>query len=695
MRLVDCIIRQHDIRLVLLATFIGTMGCFTAFNMLSRAAAATRFASLAWRFGAALVFGGGLFSTHFIIELAYNPGVPVAYEVRTTLLSLLIACSGAAAGVLVYTSERCGRWSVLGGGLLIGVSIAAMHFAGIRALRLPGTIVGEPIDFAASVLLAIALPTVGCSAARNPKEVHNRISGTFCLLLAILGQHFVGAAGITIVPGPEPPIGEAVWGSGQLAMLVASISSVVLLLSFFGTVFDQHLESKRAQAQIRHLAHHDALTGLPNRILLSERLENAIEVGKRTGTAFAVLCIDLDRFKFVNDLLGHDGGDRLLLQAGDRLRGAVRGMDTVARLGGDEFAVVQMLPGAERAGAIHLAQRIVRQFSVPFDIDGNQVECGVSIGIAHYPADGATGSGLLRSADTALYRAKQDGRGRYCLFEKEMELRKQERRALEHDLRQAVRRGEMQLHYQPLFDCTTGRVDGFEALLRWIHPTRGAVPPDQFIQLAEESGIICALGLWVLKSACAEAASWREPLRIAVNLSPAQFRQGDLPSAVGEILQSTGLDPQRLELEVTEGLLISDSEAALRMLRALKALGVRISLDDFGTGYSSLSYLLRFPFDKLKIDKSFVQALGTDQGATSIVAAILALGQSLNLSITAEGVETEEQLQRLRAQCCDQVQGFLLGKPTTPDLLIAMLGARAERSAAEAPVRAEALEVNV
>jgi diguanylate cyclase (GGDEF)-like protein len=694
MKIIECIVQQHEIGLVLIAALICTVACFTTFNMLSRGEAASRLPRWAWRFGAALVFGGGVFSTHFVAELAYHPGVLVAYEVSTTLLSLVIACSGAAITILLYTWRQSQRWSIVSG-LLLGATIAAMYLTGMHAIRLPGSILFDPRYMAASVLTGVLLSIIGFSAAQNLRELGSRLSGAFCLLLAILGQHFIAMAGVSAIPGPERLLGPEVWGSGPLAVFVATITSAILLLSFFGTVFDQHLESKRAQAQIRYLAHHDGLTGLPNRILLNERIAHALEAARRSGAGIAVLCVDLDRFKFVNDLLGHDGGDRLLIEAAERLRGNVRGSDTVARLGGDEFAVVQTLKHNPRTEAENLAKRIVRHFAMPFEVQGNQIECGASIGVAIYPDDGSTGAVLLKNADTALYRAKQDGRGRYCLFEPEMDLRMQQRRALEQDLRHAIERGEMQLHYQPLFDCSSGQLDGFEALLRWTHPKHGPIPPDKFIPLAEECGLISSIGTWVLKTACAEAVSWQQALRVAVNMSPAQFRQGDLPAIVAEILGSTGLSPHRLELEVTEGLLISDSEGALKILQALKDLGVRISLDDFGTGYSSLSYLLRFPFDKLKIDKSFVQALGTDTGATSIVAAILALGQSLNLSITAEGVETEQQLRMLQEQCCDQVQGFLLGKPITPNLLFTIVNARAGRvsapsgaSAASGPVDA-------
>ncbi len=421
-------------------------------------------------------------------------------------------------------------------------------------------------------------------------------------------------------------------------------------------------ERKRAERRIAFLAQHDGLTGLANRGLFLDHMAQALNHAQRAAQGVALLLVDLDGFKSVNDMLGHPVGDALLNAAGRRLRRTVRAIDTVARLGGDEFAILMPLIGQPQP-ALALADRVLRVLAEPFALGQQVIGVGASVGIAIYPADAATGDALLRAAGLALHRAKGDGKGTCRFFEAEMGNRLQERRMLEHDLRAALTRGELALHYQPQVDTNSLAVRGYEALLRWRHPQRGWISPAVFIPIAEESGLICEIGQWVLQTACTEAAGWKQPLRVAVNLSPVQFRQRDLPDAVLATVRRAGLNSQRLELEVTEGVLIDDAARALDILGALKQHGMRIALDDFGTGYSSLSYLRRFPFDVLKIDKSFVQALGKDAGADAIVRMVLALGRSLNLDVIAEGVETEEQLAHLREQGCRQVQGFLLGRP--------------------------------
>ncbi len=421
-------------------------------------------------------------------------------------------------------------------------------------------------------------------------------------------------------------------------------------------------DRKLAEARIRHLAHHDSLTGLPNRILLNERLAEAVASATAGGRGFAVLCLDLDGFKTVNDTMGHEAGDLLLSLLADRLRTLIRPTDTVARTGADDFVIVQRdVDNAE--GAARMVQRLIDNLADPVSIDGYELTVSTSIGIALYPRDGGEGRALLKNADTALYRAKADGPGIFRFFEPEMDRSLQERRALEHDLRLALQQDKIDVYFQPQFSCATLDVVGFEALARWRDPVRGMVPPGIFIPIAEECGLIEQLGRFVLERACELAASWRPQCRVAVNLSPAQFRDHGLPQLLAETLNRTKLPAGLLELEVTEGVLIRDEEQALATLRALKAQGVRIALDDFGTGYSSLSYLRRFPFDKIKIDKSFVQAQQSDAGAQAILEAIVAMSGRLNLIVTAEGVETEEQLAMIRRQRCTEVQGYLLGKP--------------------------------
>jgi diguanylate cyclase (GGDEF)-like protein len=421
-------------------------------------------------------------------------------------------------------------------------------------------------------------------------------------------------------------------------------------------------ERRAAEERIRHMANHDALTGLPNRTLFQDRLAQAVARSKRGAATAAVLCLDLDRFKNINDISGHDVGDELLRQVGERLANSIRADDTVARLSGDEFAVIQV-GVAHPDGPAILADRLVKVLAQPFEIAGHQLVIGTSIGISLYPGDGEDDEELLRAADTALYRAKAAGRGTFRFFEAEMDVRLQERRHLERDLRQALATQQLDLHYQPLVDCLGIKVLGFEALVRWNHPERGFVSPADFIPLAEECGLIMPLGTWVLRRACRDAMTWPGDTIVAVNLSPVQFRNTDIAREILSVLEETGLPAHRLELEITEGVLIDDTQRVLSILSELKSAGVRLSLDDFGTGYSSLSYLQRFPFDKIKIDRSFIWEMEKNRDSMAIVRAVIALGRSLRITVTAEGVETQQQLALLRSEHCDQAQGFLIGRP--------------------------------
>lgn len=437
-------------------------------------------------------------------------------------------------------------------------------------------------------------------------------------------------------------------------------------------------EQLRIQARMAHMAHHDALTDLANRVLLRERMEQALNL--KDGERVAILCLDLDRFKAINDTLGHPVGDELLKAVGERLRRCVRKGDTIARLGGDEFAVLQVSRDQPR-DATKLARRICQAISEPFDLGEHHVVVDTSVGIAVTPDDGDNPDMLLKNADLALYRAKSDGRGTFRFFEPEMDTRMKERRDLEIELRRALHKGQLQLYYQPLVNLATNAISGFEALLRWQHPVNGLIPPADFIPLAEEIGLIIPIGEWVLREACKEAASWPGDLKVAVNLSPTQFKSRTLVQTVVSALASSGLAPQRLELEITESVLLHDNEATLKRLHQLRELGVRISMDDFGTGYSSLSYLRNFPFDKIKIDRSFVGDLAHGDDAVAIVRAVANLAARLGMATTAEGVETEEQLERIRAEGCTEMQGYLFSPPR-PAAEIARLFLHQERDKA-------------
>ncbi|MEA2988399.1 MAG: hypothetical protein QOG83_1110, partial [Alphaproteobacteria bacterium] len=453
------------------------------------------------------------------------------------------------------------------------------------------------------------------------------------------GTHFHELSGGRVVASMHRPTSDGGW--------VATYEDVT--------------ERRQAEAKIIHMARHDALTNLPNRVLFREQMEHALAHVDR-DQSLAVLYLDLDRFKSVNDTLGHPVGDALLCAVTDRLQTLVRGNDIVARLGGDEFAIVQT--GAPQpTGAKTLATRVIESIAEPFDIEGHQIIIGTSIGVAIAPSDGNEPDQLLRNADMALYRAKAEGRGTYHFFQPAMDAQMQARRILELDLRKALAAGEFELYYQPLIDLANNEISGFEALVRWNHPKRGLVVPGEFIPLAEEIGLIGQLGEWVLRQACLEAAHWDPQLSIAVNLSPVQFRNSTVVLSVVSALGASGLAATRLELEITETVLLQDTASVLDALHQLRVLGVRISMDDFGTGYSSLSYLRSFPFDKIKIDRSFVAELGKKDDCVAIIRAVTGLGGSFGMATTAEGVETEDQLEILRSEGCTQAQGYLFSAP--------------------------------
>jgi diguanylate cyclase (GGDEF)-like protein len=437
-------------------------------------------------------------------------------------------------------------------------------------------------------------------------------------------------------------------GEDELARLAGSFNEMV------GKIVER-------EERITQLAFNDTLTGLPNRTMFQQQLEHLFRTSEASGALFALHCLDLDQFKVVNDTLGHPAGDALLIETAHRVQHAARG-HFVARLGGDEFVVLQTV-GEDRDAIDRLARDILGEITRPLSLDGNEVMPSTSIGIAIAPQDGRDGGTLLRSADLALYRAKEAGRGTYAFFEESLNERAQQRRALETDLRLALERGEFELFYQPLFDLEHNRVCSFEALLRWHHPTRGLVSPVEFVPVAEDTGLIVPIGAWVIREASAQAAHWPEHVRVAVNVSAVQFHRGSLNETILRALADSGLAPQRLEVEITESIFLDGGEATLRLLHSLRSLGVRIALDDFGTGYSSLSYLQSFPFDKLKIDRSFIQNLLTREGASAIVHAITELANALGMETTAEGVEETAQLMELRAHGCSSVQGYLFSEP--------------------------------
>ena len=672
----------------------------------------------------ALLLTAGIGGMHYLGAAAMRFVGTTSYDATSVLCSFIAcACLSIPAMTLATDLSRLSRR--LGSSALLCGAVCVLHFTGMSAMRMPSGLVdaAHPGFIGSAILAAVVSATsvailsvslilvvidqhleewtgrerlrlrqlVGVSfegllVERDGRvlEVNDRLADmcgeTSAQLVgreitAVLRSRSAHGRSISSIVDPTGESFELLRGLDDPIPVELLIRKVTYDQGPATAIAVRDLTARyESEARILHHAQHDPLTGLANRALLGERLSVAMKAATVSNLSVSMLCVDLDRFKPVNDTLGHDIGDKLLLAVSSRLTALTRASDTVARCGGDEFVV--LLAAHDGPYAASLASRIVVELASTFVIDGQDVDISASVGVAMFPRDATSGPELLRCADIAMYRAKREGRGGFCNFERGMDEELRSRRSLERDLRAAIGRGELALHYQPLVDCQSGLTDGFEALLRWSHPTRGNVPPSDFIPLAEETGAITSIGRWVLVTACREAASWARDLRIAVNVSAVQFRQGDLAAEVFDVLNETGLDPARLEIEVTESVLIDDPSRAMDVLSRLRTLGVVVSLDDFGTGYSSLSYLRSYPFDKIKIDRSFVAALGDSPRANSVVRAVVALGHSLDLHVIAEGVETQTQLDILQSHRCDQVQGFLLGRPGPRERYIDILSTR-------------------
>ncbi|MEH2554181.1 diguanylate cyclase (GGDEF)-like protein/PAS domain S-box-containing protein [Bradyrhizobium algeriense] len=779
-RVLTCLTTEHDWRLVVLAGTICWLASAVAISLFHRARASSGRTRAVWIGLDAAVGGCGIWATHFVAMLAYDPGANAGYSISITSLSLVFAITIVAIGLCIALSSA--RQSVIAlGGAVIGGGVAAMHYTGMAALELPAFIVWSPGIVAASIVFGSLFAAMALLVAvRRDNPVHT-VAATGLLTVAIVSHHFTAMGAVTLVPDPTLGSDGLSISPTALSFLTAVAAFALLGLSLLASMIDRRAKSElhqqkvlldtaldnmsqglsmfdadgrillyndryaemmgrtgidlqgrllldvlrqqkalgrwdgdpdqfvasviaearagnsvtrtvsrngrsirvvdqpmkgggwvatfeditewqAVQEQISHMARHDALTNLPNRTLFREQLEKALRLVRRSDQ-LAVLCLDLDHFKDINDSLGHPVGDALLREVARRLGECVTEHDTVARLGGDEFAIVQFCSDCEPSAVAMLASHVVEKVSAPYEIAGHQLVIGVSIGISLAPEDGKNPDELLKKADLALYRAKEDGRGTYRFFETGMDARAQARRLLELDLRAALQRGEFEVYYQPIRDVAKDVVVAFEALVRWNHSLRGMISPVNFIPLAEETGLIVPLGDWVLRQACMDAAGWSQDVGVAVNLSPVQFKNLNLVASVKDALSASGLPAHRLELEITESVLLQNTEATLSVLHELRGFGVKISLDDFGTGYSSLSYLRSFPFDKIKIDRSFVSELATREDSMAIVRAVTGLGKSLGIVTTAEGVETDAQFDLLRQEGCTQAQGYLFSRP--------------------------------
>ena len=777
-----CLTNDHDWRLVVLAGAVCLLASAVAVILFHRAQATTGRTQFVWLALDAAAAGCGIWATHFIAMLAYDPAVGTGYNLAITILSLLIAVLITGAGLAAALLDL-GRWIAAFGGAVVGGGIAAMHYTGMMALEVPGRMTWAPNLVVASIVLGIAFGSFALHFAARRDDWVNTVIATVLFALAILLMHFTAMGAVLVVADPTRINDAAALSPAALSLVIAGIVTIVLGICLVAALSDRQANGKlqqqkilldtalenmsqglcmfdadgrivlfneryakmmglpaaslrglslldlikyrkaageivddpqeffvrvvaaaregksntrvietsakralriieqpmqeggwvstleditewrEAQAQISHMAHHDALTGLANRTQLVEKLQNALTALPSRGGGIAVHFIDLDRFKSVNDTFGHDGGDFLLRTVAERLRSVIRIDDTVARLGGDEFVVVQT-GVSDRDQVKEFARRLTSAVTAPMKLREQAIVATVSVGVAVAPADGSNPERLLKSADLALYKAKADGRNCIRFFLAEMDTELQARFKLEKIVREAVLRDGFELHYQPVFEISERRLVGFEALIRLPAEDGTLIPPLVFIPVAEDLRLIDKVGAWVLREACRTAATWPEYLTVAVNLSPAQFLAGSVSNIVAAALKEAGLAAHRLELEITETLLLGNSEAIMAELQTLKAMGVAIVMDDFGTGYSSLSYLWRFPFDKIKIDRSFMQGFeGSSRDAKVVVKTIIALGRELNMRVTVEGVETATQLAFLDKADGDQVQGFFFGRP--------------------------------
>jgi diguanylate cyclase (GGDEF)-like protein len=697
----------YNVWLVLISMLVAVLASYTALDMAGRITATNGRSARWWLAGGSLAMGSGIWSMHFIGMLAYHMPISMGYDPWITCASWLIAILSSAFALNLVCQERLHNGRLAVGALLMGAGVCAMHYTGMAAMRMSPAIHYNQGLVALSVVIAVVASGAALWLAFRLRQHSSRVkllrAGSAIIMgFAITGMHYTGMAAAqmpanSICLASHSGI-DSLWLASLIILSTLGGLSVVLVTS----VIDMRLESRTAtlaaslasaNQELTYLALHDNLTKLPNRLLFEDRLNQAIQGARRTHTPFSVLFLDLDGFKTVNDAFGHHVGDLLLAQVAERIRGVIRASDTLARIGGDEF--VLLADFGEPTSAANLADKLVRTVSRQYRVAEHEIRISVSIGIAIYDDFAQETQELLRNADAAMYHAKSLGRRGYCFFEASMNAHAHEYLQLLQELRCAIERQELVLHYQPKFDAITASLVGVEALVRWQHPVRGLLSPDQFIPIAEKSGLIVSLGEWVLNEACRQMGEWRTQghsgWSVAVNLSPLQFAHTGLIQLVRDVLTRYSIEPRYLTLEVTESTAMQDPTASLVILQKLNDMGVKISIDDFGTGYSSLLYLKRLPATELKIDRGFVRDLAPDTEDAAIVSAIVALGRTLNLSIVAEGIETRAQQEFLTGIGCTSLQGFLLGRPMPASELLESIRvadeARVARAARNSPGR--------
>lgn len=686
---------SYDSSLVSLSVFIAIAASYTAFSLSARITDTRGKASILWLAGGAFSMGLGIWAMHFIGMLAFRLPVPVSYRIAPTLFSLLIAIvvSGFALGIA--SRSKLDLPTLIVAGAVMGIGIASMHYTGMFAMNMGMMLHFDPVLFGASIGIAVIASIIALRIVfvlGRGEALHRqkkKLVGSVVMGAAIAGMHYTGMSAARFTSGVTGIAGSSLnqyWFGVAIGFAVFMILLITIILS----LVDSHLSSRtamlvqslrNANEQLHYLALHDGLTKLPNRTFLEDRIDQAIRHATMQSGSFPVIFLDLDRFKPINDYMGHQAGDKILQTIGTRLTEYLSPDDTVARLGGDEFVIV--LSSVKDFQSIHeVAQRILEAISIPVTIDGQPVTISGSIGISLYPHDAKTFRSLLVTADNAMYHAKKKGPGNIQFFSEEINTSANQRTEMEYELRQAILHHEFELHYQPKVTIKTGYIESLEALLRWNHPARGLLFPKDFIPLAEETGLIVPLGTWVIQEACRENAGWQKAglprLRVAVNLSACQFLRQDLPTIITEALEEAGLAPDCLEIEITETLLMHDPESAEKTLSEIRSKGVHVAIDDFGTGYSSLAYLKKFSLDKLKIDRSFVMGIDVNEDDAAIVRTIITLAHSLNLRVIAEGVETAGQMAILKDLGCDAYQGYYKTVPLPAHQMVRLMKAERE-----------------
>ncbi|WP_271461014.1 putative bifunctional diguanylate cyclase/phosphodiesterase [Pantoea leporis] len=676
------LVTSYDSFTVIVSILVAMLASFTALDMAGRVASSTGKVALVWLFGGGFAMGVGIWAMHFIGMLSMSLDMVMSYDPTLTVTSMVVAILASVFALWLVCSTPTLPWLRLcGGAVVLGSGVVAMHYTGMAALMFTPGITWNWGWVAASVAIALVASGAALWLAFNLREGHGRVTAlrlgaSVVMGCAIAGMHYTGMAAANF-PMHSHATHMGV-NSNWLAVVVTVVTLAILGITLLVSMLDARLQARtsilahslaEANRELAQLALHDNLTRLPNRILLEDRLEQALNKANREKTQFALMFMDLDGFKAVNDAFGHHVGDNLLIGVTERMTEQMKGHYTLARMGGDEFVLLLEIDEPNDAAAV--ADTLVKAVDRPFDVSRYELVVSLSIGIAVYPGDGKDDRELMFNADAAMYHTKNNGRNGYTFFQPSMNTLAQSQLQLNNDLWQALDNEELRLFYQPKYCAPSGPILGFEALLRWQHPSRGLLAPDAFLPMAEKTGMIINIGNWVINEACRQLRAWHlqghPHWSVAVNLSAVQFEQSNLVETVTEALAQHLIPAELLTLEVTETTAMRDPEESVRILTELTNMGVKASIDDFGTGYSSLLYLKRLPASELKIDRAFVNELQAHSEDATIVSAIVALAQSLHLKVVAEGVETQDQQAFLTGLGCDTLQGYLLGKPVPPE----------------------------